>query len=64
MCTGSYSSVWWSWERWEREIDWMALHGVNMPLVFNGAEAVWVEVNSYNLGKDPKNIDRAENKAY
>ena len=30
-CTYSYSMAFWDWERWEKEIDWMALHGVNMP---------------------------------
>ncbi len=34
MC--SYSSTWWAWERWEKEIDWMALHGINLPLAFTG----------------------------
>ena len=36
--------VWWSWERWEREIDWMALHGINLPLAFTGQEAVWYQL--------------------
>lgn len=27
--------------RWQREIDWMALNGVNLPLAFNGQESVW-----------------------
>lgn len=40
-CTFSYSMSVWTWERWEREIDWMALHGVNMPLAIVGLEAVW-----------------------
>ena len=37
-CTHSYSAVWWDWARWEEEIDWMALHGINLPLSFTGAE--------------------------
>lgn len=40
-CTYSYSMAWWDWERWEKEIDWMALHGINMPLMIVGEEAVW-----------------------
>ena len=36
MVTASYSSAFWDWRRWEREIDWMALHGVNLPLAFTG----------------------------
>lgn len=37
----SYSMAWWNWERWEKEIDWMAMHGINMPLAVTGQEAVW-----------------------
>lgn len=40
-CTHSYSMSFWNWERWEKELDWMALHGINMPLSIVGAEAVW-----------------------
>ena len=40
-CTFSYSMAFWDWERWQQEIDWMALHGVNMPLAIVGEECVW-----------------------
>ena len=40
-CTFSYSMAFWDWDRWEKEIDWMALHGVNMPLAAVGEECVW-----------------------
>lgn len=40
-CTFSYSMAFWDWARWEKEIDWMALHGVNMPLAIVGEECVW-----------------------
>ena len=43
-CTYSYSMAFWDWERWEKEIDWMALHGVNMPLALVGMETVWHNV--------------------
>lgn len=43
-CTFNYSMSWWNWERWEKEIDWMALHGINMPLAITGEEYVWDEV--------------------
>jgi len=39
--TFDYTMAWWNWKRWEREIDWMALHGINMPLAITGQEAVW-----------------------
>ena len=44
VCTVSYSFVWWNWSRWQREIDWMALNGINLPLAFNGQEAIWQKV--------------------
>lgn len=40
-CTFSYSMSTWTWERWQQEIDWMALHGINMPLHIIGMEQVW-----------------------
>lgn len=36
VCTFGYSYVWWGWERWEREIDWMAMNAINIPLAFVG----------------------------
>lgn len=44
VCTFGYSTVWWDWRRWEQEIDWMALHGINMPLAMVGQEAIWQRV--------------------
>jgi alpha-N-acetylglucosaminidase len=43
-CCFGYSLPWWDWEQWEELIDWMALHGVNMPLAVTGQEAVWQAV--------------------
>ena len=40
-CTFSYSMAFWDWKRWEQEIDWLALHGVNLPLAIVGEECVW-----------------------
>jgi len=40
-CTFNYSMSWWDWERWQKEIDWMALNGINMPLAVTGEEAIW-----------------------
>ena len=40
-CTFSYSMAFWDWERWQTELDWMALHGINMPLAAVGHECVW-----------------------
>ncbi|KAJ6670853.1 ALPHA-N-ACETYLGLUCOSAMINIDASE [Salix viminalis] len=44
VVTSSYSYVWWNWERWEKELDWMALQGINLPLAFTGQEAIWHKV--------------------
>lgn len=43
-CTFNYSMSWWDWERWEKEIDWMALNGINMPLAITGQNSVWSRV--------------------
>jgi len=40
-CTFNYTMPWWGWKRWEREIDFMALNGITMPLSIIGMEALW-----------------------
>lgn len=55
-CTFSYSMPFWGWERWQEEIDWMALHGINMPLAAVGYECVWKNVME-KLGYSRKDID-------
>lgn len=46
--TFSYTMAFWSWEDWEDEIDWMALHGINIALAWVGQEKhlvdLWREV--------------------
>ena len=39
-CTLSYSMRSWGWEEWEKEIDFMAMNGINLPLSVIGYEAV------------------------
>ncbi|HVU59069.1 MAG TPA: alpha-N-acetylglucosaminidase TIM-barrel domain-containing protein [Puia sp.] len=56
-CTFQYSMAWWDWERWQREIDWMALNGINMPLALTGEEAVWQEVYR-GMGFQDQELDR------
>lgn len=56
-CTFSYSMAFWDWARWEREIDWMALHGINMPLMAVGMEKVWQNVLR-GMGYDDESTDR------
>lgn len=40
-CTLNYTASWWDWNRWQREIDFMAMNGINMPLSVIGLEGVW-----------------------
>lgn len=40
-CTLSCTAAWCNWERWQREIDFMAIQGINMPLMVTGLEGVW-----------------------
>lgn len=40
VCTYGYTMPYWDWNRWEKEIDLMALHGVNMPLASVASEAI------------------------
>lgn len=51
VVTFGYTTAFWSWERWEYEIDWMALHGINMPLAMTGQEKIWKKIwkESYGL---------------
>lgn len=61
VCTYGYTMPYWDWTRWEKEIDWMALHGIDMPLALVANEAisarVWKklgltdnEINTYFVG--------------
>lgn len=40
VCTFGYTTPYWDWKRWEKEIDLMALHGINMPLATIASEAI------------------------
>ena len=41
-CTHGYTMAWWDWPRWERELDFLALKGVDLALVIQGQELVWI----------------------
>ncbi|XP_040851719.1 alpha-N-acetylglucosaminidase-like [Ochotona curzoniae] len=56
VCTQSYSFVWWDWARWEQEIDWMALNGINLALAWSGQEAIWQQVY-LGLGLTQSEVD-------
>ena len=40
-CTFNYTFSFADWPRWQRELDWMALSGINLALATIGSEAVW-----------------------
>lgn len=41
--TFSYTAPFWSWSDWELELDWLALHGVNLPLAWVGFEKILLD---------------------
>ncbi len=50
VCTYGYTMAFWGWDEWQRELDWMALHGINMPIAMIGQEAIWQKVwKSYGV---------------
>ncbi len=57
IVTHGYTTPFWNWERWEKEIDWMAMHGINMPLLPGAHEAILQRV-FLKLGLSQDEIDR------
>jgi alpha-N-acetylglucosaminidase len=55
-CTFNYTMSWWNWDRWEKEIDWMALNGINMPLALTGQNIIWYRVYK-QLGFTDKDLE-------
>lgn len=44
VCTFGYTTPFWGWKEWEKEIDWMAMHGFDMPLSPIGGETILTRV--------------------
>ena len=42
-CTFSYTMAFWGEEKWQNELDWLALSGVNLMLDVTGYEYVWLK---------------------
>ncbi len=57
VVTHGYTTAYWDWERWEQEIDWMALHGLNMPLIGGAHEAILARTFS-KLGLNDEEISQ------
>ena len=49
--------MWWDWARWERELDWMALHSINTPLSMLGTEWAWRETFVHDFGLNRSELD-------
>ena len=49
-CTYGYTFPFWKWDQWQRFVDWMAMNGINRPLLQCGQEATWLKVwQSYGI---------------
>lgn len=44
VVTYGYTMPFWDEARWDKELDWMALHGVDMPLMMLAQESVYREI--------------------
>ena len=44
VVTYGYSVPYWDAERWDKELDWMALHGIDMPLMLLASEEIYRRV--------------------
>lgn len=56
VVTAGYTTPFWNWERWQRELDWQALHGFNMLMAPIATEAIATRVWK-KLGLTQKEID-------
>ena len=56
VVTYGYTTPYWDWNRWQKEIDWMALHGINMPLTPIASEEIYKRVWK-KLGLTDENIN-------
>lgn len=55
-CTFNYTASWWDWDRWQKEIDFMALNGINMPLALTGQNVIWQQVYK-SMGFTDKDLE-------
>ncbi|KAF9297511.1 hypothetical protein BGZ88_009772 [Linnemannia elongata] len=56
VVTFGYTFAFWDWDRWQRELDWMMLNGINMALAMVGQEHV-VRKFYENQGVSREDID-------
>lgn len=60
VVTYGYTTPYWDEARWDQEIDWMALHGVDMPLMLVAAEAIYRKIFTEQFGLTSKEVDEWE----
>ena len=54
--TSGYTTPYWTWERWEKELDWQAMHGFNMMMAPVATEAIATRIWN-KLGLTQQEID-------
>lgn len=59
VVTYGYTAPFWDEARWDKELDWMALHGIDMPLLLLAQEQVYREV-FLDMGLTSEEIDAWE----
>ena len=59
VVTYGYTAPYWDEARWDQELDWMALHGIDMPLLLIAQEQVYREV-FMDMGLTKEEIDAWE----
>lgn len=60
VVTYGYTAPFWGKERWRQELDWMAFHGVDMPLMLVGSEAIYRDVFVKDFGLTDADVDAWE----
>jgi hypothetical protein len=56
VCTYGYTGPFYGWKEWEKQIDWLALHGFDMPLAPIGGETILAKVFA-KIGLSKEEID-------
>jgi len=56
VVTAGYSFPYWTWHRWQQELDWLAMHGYNMVMAPVATEAIGTRVWK-QIGLTQKEID-------
>ncbi len=59
VVTYGYTMPYWDEDRWDKELDWMALHGIDMPLFLLAQEIIYRRV-FLSMGLTAKDIDAWE----